>query len=391
MQNNVYITYSSSGLGTPAIGSDFKSGLIFFGAPSLPYGFSGSNIQEILSVNQASSLGINYASSTSAATYTDVITYHIAEAFRANPTLDLWVMITTGTSSSSTYSEIVTLQNATNGELRQIGIYEQVAFNVNNLNSIQGQINTNIANNKPCEAVYQCNYSGMTLTSLTDLNTANAQNVTVCLGQDGGNVGAALYPVIGKSIGMVGLTLGAISSAIVSESIGFVQNFNMDLVEMDTLAFANGALYSAQDDNLITAIDNKNYTFLRKIVGTVGSYFNSDTTAIVSTSDYSNVHNNRTIHKAHRVLRSAMAPSISAPVYFNADGTMALYSIASFKGICDAALAQMVSASELSKYKTIINASQNVLSTKRLDITVELLPVGVANRIYINLGFVLSI
>jgi hypothetical protein len=43
---------------------------------------------------------------------------------------------------------------------------------------------------------------------------------------------------------------------------------------------------------------------------------------------------------------------------------------------------------ELSAYEIVINANQNVVSTSRLEITVKLVPVGVAREIIINLGFV---
>ena len=48
----------------------------------------------------------------------------------------------------------------------------------------------------------------------------------------------------------------------------------------------------------------------------------------------------------------------------------------------------MEAAGELSAYEVIINASQNVVSTGQLQITVKLVPVGVAREIVINLGFV---
>ena len=392
MANNVIINYSTSGLGTPAIGQDFISGLIFYSATTVPSGFSANTVQEIFSVAEAEALGITLATQVSASTYTDVMHYHIAEYFRSNPTGDLWVNISASASSASSYSEIVTLQNAANGIIRQIGIYEQIPFLSANLASIQTQINTNITNNKPLEVIYQPDFSSVSnLSTLTDLTSLNAPNVSVTIGQDGAAVGKALYGVIGKSIGCVGLTLGAVSSALVSTSIAWVQNFNMDSVEMDTLAMANGSLLTSLSDGLINAIDAKSYIFLKKFIGIFGSYFNSDLTSIVGTSDYSSIHLNRTIHKVARNVRAQVLPSIASPVYFNADGSIALYSIGFFESECNVALANMVSAGEISQFKTIINAKQNVLATKTLNIGVQIIPVGVANIINLNIGFVLSI
>ena len=502
MSNNVNIIYSQSGLGSPATGEDFVSGIIYY-TSLFPSGFNtGSSMHEIFSVAEAVSLGITnthlnetpatgkititaiggtgdtitssvttpfgtlalgtyttlstdttpsliaagvsttinslssttgfYASvSTSAVTITaasglglagnypnttlsttvggtvtftntnfsggiasniDPMYYHISEYFRANPSGDLWVMVMTGTSSSSSYSEIVTLQNTSIGKLRQVGIYEQTAFSYLNLASIQTQISACITNNRPLEAFYTSDISSITnLATLYDLQTLNAPNVTVSIGQDGANEGYRLWKAGAKTIASVGLLLGATSKAKVNQSTAWVQNFNMSNVEMDTLAFGNGTLLTTISDALSDNIDSKGYNFLKKYVGNGGSYFNNNYTSISHTSDYSNVSNNRTIHKAARQVRNAMVPSIAAPVYFNADGSIALYSIGFFKATCDTALAQMQTDGEISQYKTIINANQNVLATRTLNISLEIVPVGVANVINITLGFVLNV
>ena len=111
----------------------------------------------------------------------------------------------------------------------------------------------------------------------------------------------------------------------------------------------------------------------------------------MGTSDYSNISNNRTIHKAARNVRARILPSLASPVFFNSDGSIALYSIAFFQDEANTALSFMQAAGEISQYNVIINAKQNVLSTKTLTMNVQIVPVGVANIININLGFVLSV
>jgi hypothetical protein len=501
--NNVYVKYSSSGLGSPAVGEDFISGMIFY-TSAYPSGFSQSaQTADILSLSQAESLGITntsigeirasgtttitgsgntgniatiivstlvfgnvtlgayavaaadtttliatglaasinagtlthgfFATSLNAvvtvvapvqtgvangfvfantvtgtvtlsnsafaggvASWCDPIHYHISEYFRSNPTGEIWTMFSTTGSSTSQYSEVVSLVNTSAGKIRQVGIYEEIAFATANLGLIQTQITACVANNKPISAFYQADFSSVTnLTSLTDLTTLSAPNVTTCIGQDGGNInlggGYRLWMARNKSVGSMGLNLGATSFANVNENTAWVGKFNMDNgAEMDTLAFANGALYSAQSDNLITQIDSKAYTFLRKFVGIGGSYFNNNNTCITPTSDYSNVSNNRVIQKASREVRSRLLPLVASPVYFNPDGTIALYSIAHFKNECDIALGFMISAGEISQFKTIINPRQNILSTKNLAVTIQIIPSGNSDIITVSLGFVLN-
>ena len=107
--NNVNITYSTSGLGSPLIGEDYISGMIFY-TSSYPTGFSSTaNTFNILSTDDATALGITGATAISAATNIDVINYHVDQFFAANPKGSLWIKVVTTASSASTYSEIVDL------------------------------------------------------------------------------------------------------------------------------------------------------------------------------------------------------------------------------------------------------------------------------------------
>ena len=120
--NNVNIVYSSSGLGTPATGQDFISGLIF-------YSTSTNSITECLSVSDIENAGFtaNTIANISAATYSDVIHYHVAEYFRLNPTGRLFVQ-TVNSASTLSYEEIVTLQEFSGGIIRQTGVYEYIVM-----------------------------------------------------------------------------------------------------------------------------------------------------------------------------------------------------------------------------------------------------------------------
>ena len=382
--NNVNIVYSTSGLGTPATGEDFISGMLFYGA--------SSNVSvNCLSIDDANAAGLTASTSTSAATYTDVVNYHIAEFFRGNPTGNLFVQTITSGSSLS-YAEIVDLQLSTNGKLRQVGIYEQISFSGISLAAMQAQINTCITNDMPLEVLYQPDFSGVTnLTTLTDLSSMLYPNVTVCVGQDGAALGASLFTVLGKSIGIMGIALGSVSKSKVSESIAWVANNNVASVELDTPAFANGQLFNTVSSNLVSNIDAKQYLFLRTFPMISGTYFNNDYTSNVVTSDYSSIHLNRVIHKAARSVKAALLPSLASPIFFNADGTIAINSAVFFKRECDGAMETMQSNGEISQFKTILNVKQNVLATKTLNLTLQIIPVGCANTITVNLGFVLSV
>lgn len=319
----------------------------------------------------------------------DILHYHISEYFRVQPKGDLFVGIY---EASTDLAETVLVQNYAQGRIRQMGVYTQSAFSTSLVNAFQTQITTSETNYKPFEGVFQGDFSGTSdLTTLTDLHTLSASNVSVTVGQDGGNVGLALWKATGKSIGTVGVTLGAISLAKVSDSIAWVGKFDMASSELDTLAFANGTLYNSLSDGTIDNIDSKGYIFLKKHVGLGGSYFDNPYTAIALTSDYCYIQNNRTISKASRGLRTSLLPALASPVKVNADGTLSEDVVAYFKSLCDQALDIMMQNQELSAYAVVINPKQNVLSTSQIKITIALVPIGSANEIIVNIGYTVAI
>ena len=61
------------------------------------------------------------------------------------------------------------------------------------------------------------------------------------------------------------------------------------------------------------------------------------------------------------------------------------------EGLGNTALDPMVRAGEISGRRVSVSATQNVLATSTLVITVSVLPDGVARNITINLGYVTSL
>lgn len=319
----------------------------------------------------------------------DVIHYHVKEYFRAQPKGDLFIGIYT---NSTDFAEITTMQNYSGGKIRQMGIYKQVAFATSQTADIQTQLDLCELNNKPLEAIYQPDFSAVSdLSTLSDLHLLTAENTSVCIGQDGANLGNTLWLATGKSIGTVGITLGAVSLAKVNESIAWINKFNMATTELDTLAFANGTLYTSLSDGAIDNIDNKGYVFLKKHIGISGSYFDNPYTCVAVSSDYARINNNRTINKAIRNLRTFLLPQLASPLLVNSDGTLSNDTISYFETLCQRALDQMVRDIELSAYGIVINPAQNVLSTSTLTINVSLVPVGTADKIVVNVGFATSV
>jgi hypothetical protein len=322
----------------------------------------------------------------------DIIHYNVSEFFRMQPKGNLYIGIY-GVSDAAIFASVTLMQDYSGGKIRQIGIYQKTAaFATSQCNTLQAILNTNNTNHKPLEAIYGAEISATaSITSLGSLAGLADANVSVTCGQDGGATGARLYKAIGKSIGCVGTTLGTVALASVNEDIAWIGKFQIASSEFDVLAFANGQLHTALSDGTITNVDAQRYIFLKKHIGIDGSYFNDSHTAVISTSDYAYLENNRTINKAIRGLRSFLLPQLASPIVLNANGTIKEDVISFYETLCSRALDVMQRDFEVSAFSITIDPTQDVLSTSKLVITVKIVPVGVARTIEVNVGFALAV
>lgn len=316
--------------------------------------------------------------------------YHIAEYFRLQPQGNLYVGIF---ATAYTFAEIATMQTFAQGTIRQFGVFVNGhAGATSDMTTIQAVLAGMVTNHQPSQVLYAPNIQAVSdLTTLTDLTTFTNDRVSWVIGQDGGNLGNFLFLTTGKSVTCLGATLGSVSLSKVSENIGWVQKFNQAALELNTIAFANGTLYSAVTSGLLSAINSKGYIFLLKHIGTSGSYYNDSWTATAVTSDYCTIENNRTADKASRGIRTILLPQLSGPLQVNADGTLTADVIANYKALCNVVLQAMLAAGEISASKVTINPVQNVLATSTLNISVQIVPVGVARQITVTIGFTVSV
>ena len=280
------------------------------------------------------------------------------------------------------------------GEIKQASVFQKnVVFATAQCAALQAIATANEAVYKPLQIILNAEISATgSVASLVDLSTQTAPNVSVCIAQDGANDGYYIYKATNKSVGSCGAMLGAVSLALVSESIAWVGKFNMALgSELDTIAFSNGQLYSALADSQFESLNNYSYTFLRKLTGIAGSYWSGSQTTVTPTSDYSTIENNRVYQKITRVVRANMLPALSSPLKVNADGTLTNATIGYFETLANNPLVQMEADNELSAHKIIINPAQDVLATSTLELTLQNVPLGVARIIKVNVGFVKSV
>jgi hypothetical protein len=388
--NKVTFNINTAGLGTPLASKDHISGLVYYN-DTLPSGFGVSDrIKTVFSLAGAEALGIIEGSAAHGVEW-----YHIREFFEKQPSGELWISYFAIPVGAPTFVDVKTVQDTALGTIRQFGVFwNETVFADAQVTALQAVADTLKGESKPCQILYGGDISGVAdLSTLSDLRLLTAPNVSVCIGQDGNGKGAALFISEAYSITDLGAKLGSVSAANVNESISYYEKFPMvtDGLEFDVAHFANGDAVALAATALVEGIDDKGYIFLVKEVGFANT-FNSDSyTAVAITNDLATIENNRTIDKATRSLRTFIVPKLGSPLRVNTDGTLREDTIKTFKALGDRALSSMEADGEINAYEVIINANQNVVATGTLELTVKLVPVGVAREIIINIGFTPSL
>lgn len=388
--NDVVINKLSGGLGRRNPSQDMVSGLLFNGqaiAEDASKGITGleqDKVYRLASVEDAEALGITEAYDVSGQS----AYYQIQQYFRMNPSGDLFIMVL---GEDGSYADVAvyaqSFQEATGGAIRQMAIIFSGATTLSETilaaQAAQLRVDAATANYMPFEVLLEGKGFAVALAagyeSIINLAEVNATNVSVVVAMDVAL--ATTYP----DTAAVGMALGAISRAKVSENIAWVEKFNLAGAGFSKAGFVGGTEVSTQF--IQETLNERRYIFARTHTGLPGVYFNDSHTASIGTSDFAYIENNRTINKATRLLRTALLPKLNSPILVDEAGQLAPSVTKGFETLCRAALEGMVSNQEVSAFDVFVDPAQNILATSELRIKAEVTPVGTARKIIVNLGF----
>lgn len=344
-----------------------------------------------------------------------IIHYHVSEFFAIAEKLTGLAqgILYIGIYTSYDGTQIGLVQDYADGDIRQIGVFLPDTFASSQVTASQTGATAVETANKPLSVLLAADFSATTLSALSDLRTLDSKNVSVILSEDADGEGGRLVGVEGVSISTLGATLGSVAQASVHENIGWRNKFNMihsrsrsvivqtnPFNELEVLNFATGEAYDVQSVATIDALTEDGYIFMVKEIGVTGSFHNDSPTCTLITSDYAYLESNRTIDKATRLVRENLVNKINSPLYVNSStGKLTEATISDFKNDAFKALENMASESEISSSDTgelpansvVIDPDQNVLSTSTVELTINIVPVGVARTISVNIGFKISI
>jgi len=233
---------------------------------------------------------------------------------------------------------------------------------------------------------------GYDVTDSFDLRSMNAPGVSVVVGQC--NEVQQRAVIYAKSAA-VGTALGTVALSKVSESIQWVQKFNLYGDNLSDFRISgilstnltDAQLAQAHGDGMIFFLSHANYS---------GIYFNDSHSGGDATTDFQFIEDKRTINKAARLVRRALLPRLGGPVNIDpASGQIASADIKFLESLGNRAIRPMFSAGDISGPDPdgstppfTIDPNQDILQTGELVCDLRVVRVGTARQIKVKIGFI---
>lgn len=331
--------------------------------------------------------------------------YQISEFFRGNPLGILYFSIKLDLSSQNITAfntqlkaDVASVAEAFNGQARRIGLLANGrTFATSMLDAMKVAQTALFAAYTPATISITANNTATALSAQPNLRALLDEACSFVAGQSGSGVGYELSKTQMQVISSLGLALGCSSKAAVSQSFAEVGAFNVsDGTECETPVFLDGTTYASLSQSVRNQLNDFGYIYLRKFPTYTGTYFNADSCAVSPASDYADIRDNLTIFKAVRGVYVSILPLLNARNSLNSDGTLDETSIASYVSLAGYPLTQMFKDGDLSldpvevSNGIVVSRAENVATTKKIPITIKLVPRGIGREINITIGYGLT-
>lgn len=219
------------------------------------------------------------------------------------------------------------------------------------------------------------NFNG-TPSDLTDLKPYEASRVSVLIANTENTRNAD-----------IGRLLGRLASDPVQRHPARVKSGRVSETAYFGLDHSPESLKSA-----FNAIADKGYIFLLPYNGKLGYFFSDAPTCTPQDDDFNQIPNGRVMDKAVRIAYQTYIDEIKDEIPVDASGKISPILIKAWEAKIYRALGvSMVASGEISGRSVFIDADQDILATGKTQIAVGIQPVGYADEIIINLGFIKSI
>ncbi|MEM8506234.1 MAG: DUF2586 family protein [Bacteroidota bacterium] len=211
---------------------------------------------------------------------------------------------------------------------------------------------------------------------LKDYKTASLNRVAGLIAGTSGNNAA------------VGLFLGRKAATPVQRAAGRVRD---GALPINTATLTDGTPIEGREAAL-NNISDKGYIVLYTVPGKSGYFFGKSHTFTEETDDLNRLEKVSVIDKTALIAASVFSDNILEEIPLEENGLISPAIIGTWKGDIENAIdLEMTASGEISEVKATIDPQQDILSTSTLNVTLQVLPVGYAETITIDLGFTTSI
>lgn len=235
---------------------------------------------------------------------------------------------------------------------------------------------------------YQLGGLSSVVPNLRDIENVQATKVTMVIGQDWQY--AETKTGIAQKFADVGTILGICSAAAINQNIGDNEAFN--LTDATKSAWVVPGLSSHQKIKEVfeqlQTFENKGYVFGITYPGLAGVRINNDHVCapiIIDSEGNINEHTiayGRVMDDAARQLRTAYLPKVKKTYPLDATGKLLTGVRVGLEAIGDDIFSDMQKATEISKGKTTIDPTSDLVIAKELKVAFDVQPTGVIG--YIN-------
>lgn len=402
-RSTLEIELSDGNLGRRNPNADMVSAMVMNGIATTDYALG--DIIELRSVPDAEGYGLDSEYDT---TNTVLVYHHIKRFFLRNPSGILHIMLV---AQNISLTQMVDKDNAYLAKLlrEKAGAIVQwaVALNpdenytptlvtgldqdvINAIPKAQELLDFEFSKFRYSDGFIEGRSFNGTTTAALDLRSLDARGISVVIGAD-----KTITDLDDRfeSYAAVGDVLGLTSVAAVSQNIGELsQNFNLTDTNVSTFlnaALSSGMALSTYSDTDLDTLHTKGYIFADTNPGEAGFWLNDTATCVELASDYAYKEANRTVNKAIKEARRVLNPRIKRRVYVNPDnGKIAPTDAKELETLTKGSLRQMLQDGDLSGgIDAYVNPDQNILANSKLDVELTFVPVGIARKIKLTIGF----
>ncbi|SNR16529.1 DUF2586 family protein [Tenacibaculum jejuense] len=382
----VKINVNNDGLGQVAQTEDGVSAMILTGVSVVDGAQIGKSFQ-VFSLDEAEAAGITADDNPYAYK-------HVKQFYEeAGNGTQLWLMLVADTVSmedmvSADQDFAKKLLDDAKGAVRLIAVSRESSGTVTLANGVDEDVDNAVTKAQTLIKGYASKYKEAsviidgkdfngTVGDLKDYTESDKEFVSILLANTDGGKNAA-----------VGLLLGRLAKDPVMRNPGRVKSGSLPA----TKGYFTNEQAIEELENAWDNIHDKGYIFLRSFVGRSGYFFNDAPTCTNGNDDLNNITRVRTIYKARRVAYDVFVNEILDEIPLEANGKIAPALIKSWEGLVDNAInLTMTQNGEISAVRTSIDPAQDVLATNEVKVSLDILPVGYAKYITVELGFTTSL